>query len=102
MGSTTQMLPIAIPLAAILALWGIALHRRHPRAPAMVVALAASVLAGCVRALPADVTCVVGLDPTSLYHVAQIPAMVLLFTALAGVPAPVLSLRWSSPDRGGA
>ncbi len=79
-----------VTMVAILALWGIALHRRHPRAPAMIVALVASVVAGCMRALPADVANVVGLDATSLYHVAQIPAMVLLFTALAGVPSPAV------------
>jgi hypothetical protein len=27
----------------------------------------------------------VGLDPTSLYHLAQIPGMVLLFAALTGM-----------------
>jgi hypothetical protein len=58
--------------------------------------LAASIVAGCTRALPADVTGVTGLDPTSLYHVVQIPAMLLLFAALVGAPGPVLGLRWSS------
>jgi hypothetical protein len=48
----------------------------------MLLALAASIVAGSLRALPAGVTDSVGLDPTSLYHVAQIPAMVLLFLAL--------------------
>jgi hypothetical protein len=89
-----------VTMVAILALWGVAFHRGHPRAPAMLLALAASIVAGCTRALPADVTGVAGLDPTSLYHVVQIPAMLLLFAALVGAPGPVLSLRWSSPDRG--
>ena len=75
-------------MVTILVLWGIALRRRHPRAPAMLVALAASAAAGGVRALPADVTDVVGLDPTSLYHVAQIPGMIALFVALCAAPAP--------------
>jgi hypothetical protein len=89
-----------VTMVAILTLWGIALHRGHPRAPAMLLALGASIVAGCTRALPPDVTDVTGLDPTSLYHVAQIPAMLLLFAALVGAPSPALSLRWSSPDRG--
>jgi Family of unknown function (DUF6962) len=72
-----------VTMLTVLVLWGLALHRRHPRAPAMLVALGASVVAGSLRALPSDVTAVVGLDPTSLYHVAQIPAMVLLYAALA-------------------
>src|SRR5436189_1650932 len=45
-----------LTMVTILALWGIALHRGHPRAPAMLVALGASALAGCARALPAHVT----------------------------------------------
>src|SRR5262249_40442002 len=44
-----------VTMMTIIALWGLALHRRHPRAPAMLVALAASVLAGSVRALPTGV-----------------------------------------------
>jgi hypothetical protein len=64
-----------------------------------VLALGASVVAGCARALPAGVTDVVGLDPTSVYHLAQIPAMVLLFMALGGLPSQMLTPRWSSPDR---
>jgi hypothetical protein len=81
-----------VTMVAILALWGVAYRRRHPRAPAMLVALGASILAGTLRAVPADVTEVIGLDPTSLYHVAQIPAMVLLYAALAGATVPVLSV----------
>jgi Family of unknown function (DUF6962) len=81
-----------VTMLTVLALWGVALHRHHPRAPAMLVALAASLVAGSVRALPPDVTEVVGLDPTSLYHLAQIPAMVLLFVALIGAAASVVSV----------
>jgi hypothetical protein len=75
-----------VTMVTILALWVIALRRRHPRAPAMLLALAASMVAGSVRAVPSDVTEAVGLDPTSLYHLAQIPAMVLLYMALNSVP----------------
>jgi hypothetical protein len=89
-----------VTMVTVLILWGLALHRRRPGAPLMLVALGASVLAGSVRALPADVTEAVSLDPTSLYHLAQIPAMVLLYVALVGAPTPVLNLRWSSSGRG--
>ena len=91
-----------VTMVTILALWGVALRRRHPHAPAMLVALGASVLAGCVRALPADVTQVVGLDPTSFYHLAQIPAMVLLYVALSATPVPRANQRWAPlAERGG-
>jgi hypothetical protein len=91
-----------VTMVTVLALWGLAMHRRHPGAPAMLVALGASVLAGSVRALPAGVTEVVGLDPTSLYHLAQIPAVALLYLALVRAPTPVLGLRWLSPGQGEA
>lgn len=76
----------SVTMIAILALWGYALRERHPLAPSVVVALAASGAAAGVRALPSDLTETVGLDPTSLYHLAQIPGMVLLFAALAAAP----------------
>ena len=74
-----------LTMIAILALWGyaaaprepagVARHhraggeRRWPRSP---------------RALPSGATELVGLDPTSLYHLAQIPGLVLLAWAAAG------------------
>jgi hypothetical protein len=81
-GIGTMLACEGVTMVTILVLWGIAFHRRHPRAPAMLLALGTSIVAGSLRALPAGVTEHVGLDPTSLYHVAQIPAMVLLFVAL--------------------
>jgi hypothetical protein len=59
------------------------------------VALAASAVAGASRAIPTDVTELVGLDPTSLYHVLQIPSMVLLVRAVRGAAEPS-----RSPDAG--
>jgi hypothetical protein len=81
-GIGTMLACEGVTMVTILVLWGIAYHRRHPRAPAMLLALGSSIVAGSLRALPAGVTESVGLDPTSLYHVAQIPAIVLLFVAL--------------------
>jgi hypothetical protein len=76
----------AITMIAILALWGRALRDHHPLARGVVIAILASGAAAGVRALPEDVTGLVGLDPTSLYHLAQIPGMLLLYHALAAAP----------------
>jgi hypothetical protein len=86
-GIATILACEGVTMVTILALWGLALRRGHPRAPAMLLALGASVLAGGVRALPNDVSAIVGLDPTSLYHLVQIPGMVLLYMALSAAPA---------------
>ncbi len=73
-------------MIAILALWGRALRDHHPLAVPVIVAILASGAAAGARALPSDVTELVGLDPTSLYHLAQIPGMVLLYHALVAAP----------------
>jgi hypothetical protein len=72
-----------VTMVCVLVLWGVALSRHDPRAARMVVALGASALAGCTRALPSSITQKIGLDPTSVYHLAQIPPMVLLCRAVA-------------------
>jgi hypothetical protein len=71
-----------VTMACVLGLWTLALVRGYPGAPAMMVALAANVLAGITRALPSGVTELIGLDPVSVYHLAQIPPMVMLYVAL--------------------
>ena len=48
----------------------------------MVIAFVVSAAASVTRAVPEGVTQVVGLDPVSLYHLAQMPAMVMLCLAL--------------------
>ena len=75
-----------ITMIAILGLWGRALREHHPLAVPVIVAILASGAAAAARALPSPVTELVGLDPTSLYHLAQIPGMVLLYHALVAVP----------------
>jgi hypothetical protein len=68
----------------------------------MLLALGASLVAGCLRALPDHVTKAVGLDPTSLYHLAQIPAMVLLYMALSATPPLAGNQAWTRlAERGG-
>jgi len=71
-----------ITMVAILALWGRAAYERRPLALPVIAALLASGAAAGARAAPGGVAGAVGLDPTSLYHLAQIPGMVLLFAAL--------------------
>jgi hypothetical protein len=77
----------AVTMLAVLGLWGYALHERHPLAAPVILALAASMAAAGVRALPSDLAEHLLLDPTSLYHLAQVPGMVLLYLALAGPQA---------------
>jgi hypothetical protein len=86
-----------ITMIAILGLWGRALRDHHPLAVPVIVAILASGAAAGVRALPEDVTGLVGLDPTSLYHLAQIPGLVLLYHALAHAPQ-----RQEEPAQAGA
>jgi uncharacterized protein DUF6962 len=76
-----------VTMAAVLALWGLGLQRGHPRALAIVAALVASMVAASLRAMPPDLVAPTGLDPTSLYHLAQIPALVALFAAIGAVGA---------------
>jgi hypothetical protein len=71
-----------VTMVCVLVLWFIAFVQGLPGARAMMIALAANVVAGVTRALPADLTEFVGLDPISLYHLAQIPALVMLYVAL--------------------
>jgi hypothetical protein len=89
-GITTILACEGVTMASVLVLWVVALSRRHAGSGWMVIALAASALAGCSRALPGRMTGAIGLDPTSLYHVAQIPAIILLYAALVhrSTPAP--------------
>jgi len=72
-----------VTMAAVLALWGVGLRRRHPRAARVAVAILASVVAAAIRAAPSDLVAQTGLDSTALYHLAQIPGLVLLAAAVA-------------------
>ena len=72
-----------VTMLAVLTLWGIAIRRGHPRGRAVAVAILASAGAAAVRGLPPDLVDPTGLDPTSLYHLAQIPGLVLLYRAAA-------------------
>jgi Family of unknown function (DUF6962) len=81
-GVTTILACESVTMAAVVILWILALRRGDPRARSMVIAFVVSAAAGVMRAVPGSVTRVVGLDPVSLYHLAQMPAMVTLCLAL--------------------
>lgn len=88
-----------ITMIAILALWGYAAHRGNPLAWPVITALAVSGLAAVARALPSGTTELVGLDPTSLYHLAQIPGLVLLaWAVLAHAPTTEARRSYPAPD----
>jgi len=72
----------SITFACVLGLWGWAAYRRDPLAVPVLVAIAASGAAAGARALSPAVTARLHLDPTSLYHLAQIVGMVLLYRAV--------------------
>ena len=74
----------SLTMISVLALWIWAARRRHPLARPVLVAFVASGIAGTTQALSPEVTGLVGLDPTSVYHLAQIVGMVLLYLAVGG------------------
>lgn len=73
-----------LTMICVLALWGRAAYERNPLAGPVILAIAASGAAAGLRAAP-GVAGLVGLDSTSLYHLAQIPGMVLLYAAVSGM-----------------
>ena len=78
-----------LTMIAILGLWFSAAAKGMPLARQVCVALLASGAAAAFRAMPPEWTDVLGLDPVSLYHLAQIPGLVLLARALLGrAPEP--------------
>ena len=96
-----------VTMASVLALWVLALARGIPGARGMMIALAVNVLAGITRAFPSGLTELLGLDPISVYHLAQIPGVVMLYLALvervrltAAAPVGTMDRSWpGQPDR---
>jgi hypothetical protein len=84
-GVTAMLACESITFACVLALWGWAAYRRQPLAVPVLVAILASGAAAGTRALSPAVTGHVNLDPTSVYHLAQIVGMVLLYRAVTVV-----------------
>jgi hypothetical protein len=74
----------SLTMLSVLILWGWAAIRGHPLARPVLIAIMASGVAGATQALSPDITDRVGLDPTSVYHLAQIVGMALLYLAVSG------------------
>lgn len=94
-----------VTMTAVLALWWIALRRGHPRGRAVALAIVASMAAAAIRAAPPSLVEPTGLDPTSLYHLAQIPGLVLLAWAVASPRGPAGDAprsRWAYNSPNGA
>jgi hypothetical protein len=72
----------ALTMVSVVALWLLAAYRRHPLSRPVLLAILASGAAGATQALSQSVTGIIGLDPTSTYHLAQIGGMTLLYWAL--------------------
>jgi uncharacterized membrane protein len=83
-GMQSLLLCEAVTMLAVLVLWGIALHRGHPRAWPVIIAILASGLAGAVKGILSGRQLPLGFDPNAVYHLAQIPGLVLLYLAVRG------------------
>jgi Family of unknown function (DUF6962) len=81
-------------MVSMLALWLWAAYRRHPLAPPMLFAVAASGAAATANLISPELLKPVDLDPTSLYHLAQLAGIVLLYLAVSGY-GPVAAADWS-------
>ncbi len=83
-GITAILACESLTMLSVLILWGWAATRGHPLARPVLIAIVASGAAGATQGLSPDVTDRVGLDPTSVYHLAQVVGMVLLYLAIGG------------------
>jgi hypothetical protein len=72
----------SVTMAIVVGLWVRALLVGSPGASRIVLALVLSAVAGCTTLIPEDVTGLIGLDPSSVYHLAQIPGLALLAWAV--------------------
>jgi hypothetical protein len=82
-GVTAMLSCESLTMLSVLALWAWAAHQRHPMAGPVLLAVLASGGAAACQALSADITHLVGLDPISTYHLAQIAGMALLYRAVS-------------------
>jgi hypothetical protein len=98
-GVSSMLACEGLTMASVLALWAWATYQHHPLGWPVLLAIAASGAAGVCQALSPGVTHWIDLDPTSTYHLAQVPGMLLLYWAvtrrpevaaagLSGEPAP--------------
>lgn len=81
-GLRVLLLAESLTMACILGLWVYAGRKDHPMARPITIAIFAHGLAGIAFVLPSTVTAPIGLDSTSLSHLAQIPGVLLLYRAI--------------------
>lgn len=82
-GVTAMLTCESLTMLSVLGLWGWAALHNHPLARPVLLGVLASGGAAGLKAVSPDVTAVVGLDPTSAYHLGQIVGMVLLYRAIS-------------------
>jgi hypothetical protein len=81
-GVTAMLTCESLTMSAVLGLWGWAAVHGHPLGRPVLLAVLASGAAAATKLLSPHTTGLVGLDPTSTYHLAQIAGMVLLYRAM--------------------
>lgn len=82
-GVTTMLMCESLTMLSVLGLWCMALARGHPLARPVLLAVLASGAAAGVKTISPGITELIGLDPVSAYHLAQIVGMVLLYRAVS-------------------
>ena len=87
-GVGSMLLCEGLTMVSVVALWALAAYRRHPLGRPVLLAILVSGAAGATQALSQSVTGIVGLDPTSTYHLAQIAGMAALYWGLTRRPEP--------------
>ncbi|MCU0308783.1 MAG: hypothetical protein MUE51_13655 [Thermoleophilia bacterium] len=85
-GILTMLACEGITMACVIWLWVLAARRDDPRARPVLWAIAASIGAAIVRAAAAGRSLPLTFDADALYHVAQVPGLLMLFRAVR-IPA---------------
>jgi hypothetical protein len=98
-GVTAMLMCESLTMLSVLGLWGWAALHGHPLAWPVLLAVLASGGAAGMKAISPEITGLVGLDPTSTYHLAQIVGMVLLYRAISRQAAdPAKEVRTDRRD----
>jgi hypothetical protein len=95
----------SLTMAAILVLWWRAWRRGVPHSEVVVLAIATSAVGGAIRVMPIEFTLGLAFNGTALYHLAQIPGLLLLYRGIReeGDRSRVAALeRGAAPAAGSA
>lgn len=91
-GAGSILMAEGVTMALILILWVRAYRDGHAMAPRILVAFIVSAAAAIAQGLPESATrTATGLDPVSVYHLAQIPGIVMMYLALVATVRPATS-----------